>query len=42
MDISKMLELEFKTMIMKILPGLEKRIENSRESLPGEIKKLKI
>ena len=38
MDISKMSELEFRTMIIKILAGLEKSIENTRESLPGELK----
>ena len=37
MDISKMLELEFR-MIIKMLVGLEKSIEDSRESLSGEIK----
>jgi len=40
-DISKMSELEFKTMIIKILAGLEKSIEGSRESIRGEIKELK-
>ena len=41
MDISKMLELEFKIMIIKILAGLEKNIEDTRESLSGKIKELK-
>ena len=40
-DISKMLELEFRMMIIKILAGLEKSIEDNRESLSGEIKELK-
>jgi len=41
MDISKMLELEFKRTIIKKLAGLEKCIEDTRESLTGEIKELK-
>ena len=41
MDISKMLELEFRIMIIKILAGLEKSVEDTRESLSGEIKELK-
>ena len=34
-------ELEFKIMIIKILAGLVKSIEDTRESLSGEIKELK-
>ena len=41
MDISKMLELEFKRTIMKILAGLEKITEDAKESLSGEIKEQK-
>ena len=41
MDISKMLELEFRITIIKILAGLEKDINNTRESPSGEIKELK-
>lgn len=40
-DISKMLVLEFRIMIIKILAGLEKGIEDTRESLSGKIKELK-
>ena len=35
-----MSELEFKTMIIKILAGLEKNIEDTRESITIEIKEL--
>ena len=38
MDISEMSELEFRMTIIKILAGLEKSIEDTRESLSGEIK----
>ena len=41
MAISKMLELEHRITIIKILPGLEKSIEDNRESFSGEIKELK-
>ena len=41
MDISKMLELEFKRTIMKILAGLEKITEDAKESFSGEIKEQK-
>ena len=41
MDISKMLELEFKIMIIKILAGLEKNIEDTRESLSIKLEELK-
>ena len=41
MDISKMMELDFKITIIKILAGLEKSTEDTRESLSGEIKELK-
>ena len=39
-DISKISELEFKTMIIRILAGVEKKksIEDTRESLSAEIK----
>ena len=40
-SISKMSELEFKIMTIKILAGLEKSIENTRESLSRELKELK-
>ena len=39
MDLSKMLELEFRVTIIKILAGLEKGIEDTR-SVFGEIKEL--
>jgi len=35
-----MSEPEFRIMIIKILAGLEKSIEDTRESLSGEIKEL--
>ena len=38
MDISKMSELEFRITITRILVGLEKSIEDTGESLSGEIK----
>ena len=38
MDISKMSELEFRIMIIKLLAGLEKSIKDTRESLNAEIK----
>ena len=38
MDISEMSELEFRIMLIKILAGLKKSIEDTRESFPGEIK----
>ena len=41
MDISNMSELEFRVTIIKILVGLEKSIEDTRESLATEIKDLK-
>ena len=41
MDISKMSELEFRMMIIKMLAGLAKSIEDTRESLSGEIEELK-
>ena len=42
MDINKMLDLEFRMMIMKILAGLKKiYIEDNRESVSGELKELK-
>ena len=40
-DTSKMSKLEFKTMIITILAGLEKSIEDNTESLSVEIKELK-
>ena len=36
-----MSELEFKTTVIRILVGLEKSIEDTRESLTAEIKELK-
>lgn len=42
MGISTMSVLEFKIVILKILAGLgKKNIEDTRESLTGEIKELK-
>jgi len=41
MDINKMSEVEFRITIIKILAGLEKSTEDTRESLSGEIKELK-
>ena len=41
MDISKMSELEFRIMIIKIIAGLGKSRKDTRESLSGEIKELK-
>lgn len=40
-DLSKMPEPEFKTTIVRILAGLDKSINNTRESLTTEIKNLK-
>jgi len=40
-NISKMSELEYKKTILRILAGLEKSIEDTRESLITEIKELK-
>ena len=40
LDISNMLEIEFKMTVIKMLAGLEKSIEDIRESLLGEIKSL--
>ena len=37
-----MSELEFKTMIIRILAELEKSIEVTRESFSAEIKELKV
>lgn len=41
MDISKMSEPELKTMIIKIQVGLEKSIQDTKQSLTVEIKELK-
>lgn len=41
MDISKMSELELKTIIIKLKAGLVKSIKDTRETLIAEIKKLK-
>ena len=41
MDVSKILELEVREMIVKMLARLEKSTEDTRESLSGEIKELK-
>ena len=41
MGISKMLELEFRITIIKILARLEKSTKDTREYLSGEIKELK-
>ena len=41
MDINKMSEIEFRIMIIKILAGFVKSLEDSRESISGEIKELK-
>ena len=41
MDINKMCELKFKTMMIKILDGFESTIEGTRESLTVDIKELK-
>ena len=41
MDRSEMLGLDFRITIIKILAGLEKSIEDIRESPSGEIKELK-
>lgn len=38
MDISKISELEFRIMIIRLLAGLTKRIKDTRESLSAEIK----
>jgi len=40
-DLNKMPEPEFKTTIIRILAGLDKSIEHTRESLTTEIKDLK-
>ena len=34
-DISNMLDTEFKATIIRILAGLEKSIENTRDRMPG-------
>ena len=41
MHIKKKSQLELKTMIIKILGGFEKKIQNTRESFIVEIKELK-
>ena len=40
-NVNKIPELEFKTTVLRILAGLEKSIENTREFLSAEIKELK-
>ena len=40
-QVSKMSELEFNTIIIKILAGLKKSIEDPRASLMAEMKELK-
>ena len=40
-DISNMLDREFKATIIRILTGLEKRMEGIRKTLTTEIKELK-
>ena len=40
-DISNMTDPIFKTKIIRILAGLKKSIEDTRESFPAEIKDLK-
>ena len=40
MNICKMFELVFKTTIMKIIAGLKKIIEDTRESLTSELKSI--
>jgi len=40
-DISNMSDLEFRIMILNILAGLEKSMEDIKETLSGEIKELK-
>ena len=42
MGISKLLEVEFRMTIIKILAGLEKSTEETRESLSGKIKKTNV
>ena len=39
-DIGNMTDLEFRMMILKVLAGLEKGIEDIRETLSGEIEAL--
>lgn len=41
MDKSKTTELEFRLMIIKMLAGLEKSIEDTKEPVFGEMKELK-
>ena len=40
MDIGNMSDLEFRMTILKVLAGLEKGMEDIRETLSGEIKAL--
>ena len=41
-DISNITEQEFRIIVIKLIAGLEKSIEDSRESIATEIKGLKI
>ena len=41
-DLSNITEQEFRIIVIKLIAGLEKSIEDSRESIATEIKGLKI
>ena len=40
-DLSTITQQEFRIIVIKLIHGLEKRIEDSRESIPTEIKRLR-
>ena len=40
-DLSNIMEQEFRIIVIKLIAGLEKNIEDSRESIAAEIKGLK-
>ena len=41
-DISNITEQEFRIIVIRLITGLEKSIEETRESIAAEMKKLKI
>ena len=40
-DLSNIMEQEFKLMVIKLIAGLEERIQDSRESIATEIKRIR-
>ena len=40
-DLSNIMEQEFKIMVIKLIAGLEERIQGSRESIATEIKRIR-